>query len=273
VIGDNAVAHMTLDELTAMLKTAGIEHAEMDAQRILQRAGSNIDAARAWALERATGRPLGYVLGFQSFMDVELEIAPGALVPREETELLGRTAVKTLHTRGPTATFIDMCCGAGNLACGIASALPDVRGWASDLTDGTVSLARKNVARLDLGGRLTVFQGDLFTPMQGVGPVDVVVCNPPYISTGRLTKDRAQLLEHEPREAFDGGPYGLTIHQRVIRDALPFLKSGGWLLFEIGQGQERQLKLLFQRVQEWGEVQWVADAAGNPRVAYAQRRS
>jgi HemK-like putative methylase len=264
---------MTLDEVTAMLKTAGIEHAEADAQRILAHAGANTDAVKAWAAERATGKPLGYVLGIQTFMELELEVAPGALVPREETELLGRTAVKFLRERGEAPTFIDMCCGAGNLACGIAAAIPKARAWASDLTDGTVSLARRNVERHRLSDRLTVGQGDLFENLSGVAPVDVIVCNPPYISSGRLARDRALLLEHEPREAFDGGPYGLTIHQRVIRESLPFLKSDGWLLFEIGQGQDRQLKLLFQRVTEWGPMQLAVDAAGSPRVAYAQRRS
>jgi HemK-like putative methylase len=262
-----------IDELTALLKTAGIEHAEADAERIVQRASGNQAQAMAWASERANGKPLGYVLGIEQFMDLELEVAPGALIPRPETELLGRTAVKLLRERGEAPAFIDMCCGSGNLACGIAAAIPLSRAWASDLTDGTVSLARRNVERHGLSSRITVGQGDLFQPFAGLPPVDVVVCNPPYISSGRLAKDRATLLQHEPREAFDGGPYGLTIHQRVIREALPFLKSDGWLLFEIGQGQDRQLTLLFQRVQEWGPMQLAVDAAGSPRVAYAQRRS
>src|SRR5262245_17239658 len=118
------VEELTVDELTALLRTAGIEHAAADAQRILDRAGADLASARAWAAERATGKPLGYVLGFQTFMELELEVAPGALVPREETELLGRTAVKLLRDRGDDPTFIDMCCGTGNLACGIAAAIP-----------------------------------------------------------------------------------------------------------------------------------------------------
>src|SRR4051794_27771823 len=108
---DDATEQITVDELTALLKKAGIEHAEADAQRILDRAGNNFAAARAWATERASGKPLGYVLGLQTFMDLELEVAPGALVPRPETELLGRTAVRFLRERGPEPTFIDMCCG------------------------------------------------------------------------------------------------------------------------------------------------------------------
>jgi len=213
-----------------------------------------------------------YRAGRARFMGVDLEVAPGALVPREETELLGRTALDVLRGLAEPH-FIDMCCGSGNLVCGIAAALPSARAWASDLTDGTVSLARRNVSRLGLQDRVSVAQGDLFGGLSGVEPVDAVVCNPPYISTARLGKDRASLLENEPREAFDGGPYGLTIHQRVLKEALPFVKAGGWLLFEMGEGQHRQLTMLFARVKAWGEVQLVNDANGAPRVAYAQRRT
>ena len=150
----------------------------------------------------------------------------------------------------PALRVIDMCCGAGNLACAIAVHAPGVRVWASDLTDGCVSWTKRNVEQLGLGERVEVYQGDLFASLadKGLeGTVDIVVCNPPYISSGRLAGDRAELLENEPREAFDGGPYGLNIHQRVMADAPRFLKPGGWLLMEFGLGQHRQVKILLER--------------------------
>jgi methylase of polypeptide subunit release factors len=132
--------------------------------------------------------------------------------------------------------------------------------------------------------------GDLFAPLAdllpagtfGAGPTDapvdsladlpadLIVCNPPYISTGRLLNERAELLLHEPREAFDGGPYGIAIHQRVIRAAPPFLRPGGWLLFEIGSGQERQVRLLFDRSRSYRDVEEVRDASGSVRVMLAR---
>jgi release factor glutamine methyltransferase len=210
------------------------------------------------------------------FLGVELELGVGALVPREETELLGRTSIEVLKRAGDAPTFIDMCCGCGNLVCAIASALPGARAFASDLTDPCVALARRNVERLGLGTRVQVVQGDLFAPLDGCGlegSCDAVVCNPPYISTGKLEKESAHLLETEPREAFDGGPYGLTIHQRAIKEALPFLRPGGTLLFEIGAGQERQLTLLFARVKAYEEPELVTDATGVPRVVMARKKS
>jgi release factor glutamine methyltransferase len=228
-----------------------------------------------------SGKPEAYVTGRRTFMSVELLAAPGALVPRPETELLGNTAVRLLREEIERAAtgevrVIDMCCGSGNLACGIAAALPAVRLWASDLTDGCVSLARRNVEHTRLSERVEVVQGDLFAPLTGQGlegAIEMVVCNPPYISTGKLEKESAALLEHEPREAFDGGAYGIAIHQRVVRDALAFLRPRGWLLFEIGVGQARQVKVLFDRSKAYEGFELINDAAGEPRVAVGRRKS
>jgi release factor glutamine methyltransferase len=206
-------------------------------------------------------------------MGIELLVAPGALVPRAETELLGRTALAVLqHLAVPAPRVIDMCCGSGNLACGIAYHAPSAVIWASDLTDACAEMARRNVERLGLSDRISVRQGDLFDGLHDMGltgKIDVIVCNPPYISAKRLDGDRAELLRHEPRVAFDGGPYGLSIHQRVMRDAPRFLRPGGTLLFEIGLGQHRQVESLFRRAQAYGDVKFATDDGGSPRVAYA----
>ena len=203
------------------------------------------------------------------FMDVELLVERGVLQPREETELLGTTALERLPE---SPRIIDMCCGSGNLACALASRSPNSRVWASDLTDACVSLARKNAAHTGVAERVSVVQGDLFSGLNDLeGTIDLIVCNPPYISHAKLAGERAVLLEHEPREAFDGGPYGLSIHQRVVREALPFLKPGGWLLFEIGLGQERQVRLLFERTRAYQDLRMVANAANEVRVVGARK--
>ena len=203
------------------------------------------------------------------FMEVELLVERGVLVPRAETELLGATALEVLPQN---ARIIDMCCGSGNLACALASRAPASRVWASDLTEACVSLAKRNAAHVGAADRVTVVQGDLFSGLQGLeGTIDLIVCNPPYISQAKLAGERAALLRNEPREAFDGGPYGLSIHQRVVREALPFLKPGGWLLFEIGLGQERQVRLLFERTRAYQDLRMVANAAGEVRVVGARK--
>ena len=189
------------------------------------------------------------------FMDLELLVERGVLVPRDETELLGNTALGLLHDG---SRVIDMCCGSGNLACALASRRPDVRLWASDLTEACVALARRNVAHTGVSDRVTVVQGNLFSGLKDLeGTIDLIVCNPPYISQAKLAGERAALLESEPREAFDGGPYGLSIHQRVVREALPFLKPGA--------------SLLFDRTRAYEDIRLVANAAGEVRVVAARK--
>jgi release factor glutamine methyltransferase len=203
------------------------------------------------------------------FMEVELLVERGVLVPRAETELLGATALELVPGN---ARIIDMCCGSGNLACALARHSPNSRVWASDLTEACVSLARRNAAHSGVADRVTVVQGDLFSGLKGLeGTIDLVVCNPPYISQAKLAGERAALLENEPREAFDGGPYGLSVHQRVVKEALPFLKPGGSLLFEIGLGQERQVKMLFERTRAYEDIRMVANAAGEVRVVAGRK--
>lgn len=212
-----------------------------------------------------------------SFMGLALETTEDVLIPRAETELLARTAIDLLsEVTSPSPRVIDMCCGSGNLACALAHQRPDVRVWASDLTDACVALARRNVARLGLEGRVEVTQGDLFAPLAGAGlehGADLVVCNPPYISTGRLAGESAHLLQGQPREAFDAGPYGLSIHTRVIKDAPAFMRPGGWLAMEIGLGQDKQIERLFARASLFDAPRQLQDSSGAPRVMVARLRA
>lgn len=227
-----------------------------------------------------TGMPSAYVSGRQIFMGLDLLASQGVLVPRPETELLGWTARRMLDQLasalpgdGPLRV-IDMCCGSGNLACALAAGAPRARVWACDLTAPCVELAARNVSRLSLDARVSVRRGDLFAPLAAeglAGAIDLIVCNPPYISTGRLGRDRAHLLAHEPREAFDGGPFGISIQQRVLSEARAFLRPGGWLMFEIGLGQDRQMSRLFERAKEYTKPESFANQEGEIRVMIGRK--
>ncbi|TIR21958.1 MAG: class I SAM-dependent methyltransferase [Mesorhizobium sp.] len=219
-----------------------------------------------------------YSKGSTIFMGVEMLVSSGALVPRPETELLGSTAVDILRQmKLPAPRVVDMCCGAGNLACGIGHHVATAQVWASDLTDSCVEVARRNVSHHGLANRVSVMQGDLFEPLSALvspGSIDVVVCNPPYISDKRLEGDRSHLITLEPREAFAAGPYGIAIHMRVVKDAHRYLRPGGALLFEVGLGQERQVAGLFERSRSYDGVRTVSNRAGEARVVlgYAKPR-
>lgn len=254
-------------EVAALLGVAAAE-----APALVEAAAGDREAALALAARRVAGAPLALLTGRASFLGLELLAEEGVLAPREETELLAVTAVR-LAVAHDAVRVIDVGCGAGNLTCAIAVGAPTVTVYAADITPAAVSLTRRNADRLGVGSRVHTAEGDLFDAFSGLGlegSIDLVVCNPPYISTGRLGKDRAQLLEHEPREAFDAGPFGIAIQQRVIRDAPRFLKPGGWLALEVGLGQGAQVETLFARSGSYEAPLAEADGNGEVRVVYAR---
>lgn len=228
--------------------------------------------------QRIRGVPLAKLTRQIDFMGLELFYDPGVLIPRPETELLGKAALEiteTLLSERPVLG-IDVGCGCGNISCVLASQAQErgLRLYAIDIDPASVALTRKNVINLGLEHAVSVFQGDLFAPLAGqdlAGTVDLVVSNPPYIPSGKLESSHAHLLTHEPRTAFDGGIYGFSLHQRLLKESLPLLKPGGYLLFEFGLGQEKQIAALCKRVKGYGIIAMKMDPAGNPRVAVLRK--
>lgn len=211
--------------------------------------------------------------GAVEFMGLTFPLQDEVLVPRKETEILARAALSRLGELEEVPLVVDVCCGSGNLGISLAVNSPGSRVICCDLTDGAVAAARDNVVHFGVGDRVTVQQGDLFAPVKAspwYGSTDLVVCNPPYISTGKLDTDRAELLVEEPREAFDGGPYGIAILQRVLREAPDVLRPGGWLACEFGLGQERQVERLATRSERYDNLEFVEDEDGSPRALMAR---
>lgn len=268
------------DHITTLIASVAGAQAENEAMEILAvcRALSVKDfSSRAIEMAniRADGAPLGLVTGRQTFMGIQLLSRDDVLVPREETELLAREVITVLRSMAEAdpekqLRLIDMGCGSGNISCAAAVALPSLKVWASDLTESCAALTRANVSLHSLQDRVEVYQGDLFEPLRDKGledTIDVVEMNPPYIASSSLEKQRAELLRHEPREAFDGGPYGISIQTRLIREAPAFLKPGGYLLFEFGLGQAKQVKALVDRSKLYSDIKFALDVSGEPRVA------
>jgi len=165
-------------------------------------------------------------------------------------------------------------CGSGNLTCGISHALAGLRVHAIDVLESCVQLTTRNAARCGVADRVLVARGDLFSPLEGRNleqSLDAVICNPPYIASSRLKGDRAYLVAYEPREAFDGGPFGFAMQQRLIKESLRFLKPGGGLLFEFGAGQHGQVQGLIRRAGGYARIDLKTDEAGVARVVVAQK--
>lgn len=246
--------------------------------RIFDRSQSELHVSRTEIIDECQYglRLLTQDTRLHPFMGLDLQLEGSVLIPRAETELLARHSIALLcEAGGEEPLVIDMCCGSGNLGLAIATAVPGARVLAADLTDDAVQTATNNALRLGLSCRVVVRQGDLFSALEAdkaEGRAAMIVCNPPYISTARLAGKSAHLLEQEPREAFDGGPYGVSILQRVVREAAAFLKPGGLLLFEFGVGQERQAAALLARTRAYDILDFAADETDQPRVAIARLR-
>jgi release factor glutamine methyltransferase len=268
------------DEVVAIIAKEAGTRAEDEATSILDAAWTTKPKdckrlALEWAERRAAGAPLGLIIGRQRFLGIDLLASEDVLAPREETEILGNEVLamlRALSRNDPERELrmIDMGCGSGNLACAAAVAVPQTRVWASDITVSCAELTRMNVANLSLQDRIQVTQGDLFAPLAGgglEGTMDLVVMNPPYIPSTSLANSHAGLLHHEPREAFDGGPYGISILTRLLQEAPPFLKDGGHLLFEFGLGQARMVQTLVERKNLYTGLRFAQDANGEARAA------
>lgn len=224
--------------------------------------------------------PEAYQKGVWPFMGREFLTEQGTIYPREESGIVVRGIIDLARSGaikpapGEPLRLIDQCGGSGNLGCTMALELPEAKVWTSDLLECASALARRNIAKYHLEGRVEAVNGDLFKPFAPLGlegRIDAIGCSPPFISTGRLTKDRAYLLEHEPREAFDAGPYGLSIHMRLVKECLPLLRPGGYLVCEFGEGQAKQVEQLVNRTKSYEDVRILKDADGVERAVSARK--
>ena len=226
--------------------------------------------------QRLSGVPLAHLLGWQQFMGLELKAGPQALIPRKETEILGSAALKCVReivqTRG-SAKLIDVCTGSGNLALALAVHEPRCQVFAADLCAEAVNLAKENARFHHLEERVEFRAGDLFAPFDGPefhGSMDLVVCNPPYLSTSKLRALPPEIGQFEPREAFDAGAFGLAIISRLISDAPRFLKPESWLCFEVGLGQGPFFASRLKSAGPYRTIETAVDAAGEVRALIAR---
>lgn len=226
---------------------------------------------------KRSGVPLAYLSGRQEFLGLELLAEPGAMIPRRETEILGRAALDGLRARAPAAaslTVLDVCTGSGNLALAYAFHEPKARVHASDLSPDAVEVARRNAEFTGLSARVEFRCGDLFAPFDDsplVGACDLVSCNPPYISTAKVATMPAEISRHEPKLPFDGGAFGISVITRLVKDAERFLKPGGALCFEVGAGQGPVLHQRLQRLAWAASIETRTDAAGAIRAFVVTR--
>ena len=222
--------------------------------------------------ERAKGIPLGHLTHRQRFMGIEMLCDPAALIPRKETELIGQLGLKSIEgalSKSESALIIDVCTGSGNLASAFAFNFPKTKVFATDLSFEAVEFAKQNANFIGIADTVEFRAGDLLSPFDStefLGNVDVLTCNPPYISSKKLEDMPKEIISYEPELAFNGGAFGISILGKLAKEAPRYLKSGGFLCMEIGLGQGNGVIKMFERTGFFTFLESLSDHNGNIRA-------
>jgi release factor glutamine methyltransferase len=262
------------------LRAAGIEDERLEAEVLLAHAmgtdrthllaGLHDDAPAAARgafdailARRLRHEPLAYIIGRREFYGIDIACAPGALIPRPETEMLVEIALGEIAARGAGLRLADVGTGSGAIAVAICVRSPGARVVAIEASAPALAIARENARRAGLEGRIELRRGDL---LEGAGVFDVIVANLPYVSEGDWAALAPEIREHEPREALVGGPEGTEVIERLLATAPAHLARGGVLAAEIGDTQGASLLAAAQRCFPEAQVCVKKDLSGRDRV-------
>ncbi len=226
-----------------------------------------------WRRHRRTAEPLQYLVGRCPWRDLELQVGPGVLIPRQETELLVDLALALAPPtpRGAGLRWADLGTGSGALAVALARALPAGRGLAVDASDEALTFAALNRAAAGVEERFTLMRSDWWEALKPWwGELELVVANPPYIPSITVEGLEPVVRDHEPRSAIDGGSDGLAALRTITAGASQALAPGGVLLLEHHHDQSQSVGLLLE-LAGLVEVQAHRDLEGVRRFASGRR--
>ena len=202
----------------------------------------------AFLARRLAREPVARILGRREFWGLDLIVTPAVLDPRPDTETLVSAALERIgQDLGRPCRILDLGTGSGAVLCALLSERPGALGWGIDRSLAACSIARANLARSGLASRSLVVQGSWSAACR-TGAFDLVVSNPPYIETAAIAGLEADVRDHDPRLALDGGPDGLEAYRAIVSDLPRLLGPGGSVLFEVGAGQAAAVAALLAGV-------------------------
>lgn len=215
----------------------GIPRLELPLRRAESLSPALLDTLRADVVRLGRGEPLQYVLGNADFRGHRFRCDPRALVPRPETEELVQLCLdEPSLSAPPSPRFADIGTGTGCIAVSIALERRAAKCVAVDRSPEALALARENAAAAGVADRIEFVEG-LGAANLAPGSCDAIVSNPPYIPSMEIAGLPRNVRDHEPHLALDGGIDGLDVARDISRDAAIALRKGGWLFFELGEGQ------------------------------------
>jgi release factor glutamine methyltransferase len=287
VASPSVTAGQRLRAAVSTLEAAGIETGRVDAEWLLagvlgvRRSALHLVLARELPVRlarrygnvirrRAAREPLQQILGWEEFRGLRLEITRGVLVPRPETEMLVDWALALLPADGRRRVVVDVGTGSGSIACAMARERAEVEVVALDLAWTAARLARRNVARLGYQTRVRIVVGDLVSALDSAS-ADLIVANPPYLTSAMLAATPPEVREHEPPQALDGGADGLGVIRPLALDARRVLGPGGALVVETAGGAQVDAVASLFGDAGYAEVAVRADLAGVRRFVSGRR--
>lgn len=205
------------------------------------------DTVTEFVARRMRGEPVAYITGTWEFYGLPMITNPDVLIPRMDTEKLVDTVKELFTGRKMDARILDLCCGSGCITCAIGHEMPATRLVAIDISANALDVCRRNIAATKLISRVICMQADaLSSPPLGIGDFDMIVSNPPYIPSEEIKTLDSSVKDFEPVWALDGGADGLKFYKAIIKYWKSLLRPGGYLLFEVGEGQAQPVSEMLQ---------------------------
>ena len=184
------------------------------------------------------GEPLAYVLGEWEFYGLKLTVNRSVLIPRDDTCAVTDLAIQQALFLDSSPRILDLCTGSGCIGLAIASRVKDAKVTLADISRDAMQVAKKNIAAQKMSGRVSCVQVDaLQKPASFLGKFDLIVSNPPYITTAEMEELPNSVADYEPHLALHGGEDGLVFYRSIVKNYAQALKPGGYLCFEFGMGQ------------------------------------
>ena len=196
------------------------------------------EAMEAGVARLMTGEPLAYVLGEWDFYGMTLYVDHNVLIPRDDTCAVTDLAIKQGLFLEKDPRILDLCTGSGCIGLAVASRVKDARVTLADLSKDALAVAKKNIMSQHLSGRVKCVQANAMEkPSAFLGKFDMIISNPPYITTEEMQALDPSVKDHEPHMALHGGDDGLDFYRSIAENYAAALKPGGYLCFEFGMGQ------------------------------------
>jgi release factor glutamine methyltransferase len=230
---------------------------------------------RALLERRERHEPVHYILGQREFWSITFKVRRGVLIPRPETELVVETSLHILKAlagsgAGAPIRVADLGTGCGNIAVALALELPDCVIDAVDISEEALECARENVDDNGVAHRVRLHRGDFFEPLSVEGhKFDVIVSNPPYVSSEEMKELPPEVKDYEPHLALHGGKEGLHYLRQIIDLSPQYLKTGGAVVLELGMQQGKPVLQLMEKRGRYSRCEIIKDYAGLDRVALA----